>query len=172
MFDGGWLGARDEESRAYLQDRLGTLSNLMFWGFVVLVAAISLLYWQYPHITPERQRIIMMVATGGIVVLALIWRAGLARKALSLDQLYAIDAFYAVGTGTVFALSGYLARDFKPSAFSCLLYSCFMILLRAIIVPSTGARTAIAGALTSLPMTIAAVAIAYSAACSVEKLTS
>jgi hypothetical protein len=160
LFGGGWLGASDEESRAYLQERLATLSKLMFWSFVVLIAAISLLYWRVPHIEPARQRTIMEVATGGVVLLAMIWRLGLVRRTLSINQLYAIDAFYAVGTGTIFAISAYLARDFRPSAYSCLLYTCFMILLRAITVPSTGARTAVTGALLSLPLTIAAIAIA------------
>ena len=48
----GWT---DEELRVDLQDRLATLSALMFWSFIALLAFMHLMYWRYPDIKPDRE---------------------------------------------------------------------------------------------------------------------
>jgi serine/threonine-protein kinase len=57
--------------------------------------------------------------------------------------------------------AGALSYDLRPSAYISLVYACLMVLLRSTIVPSTGVRTAVIGALTCLPMTAATVALVY-----------
>ncbi|MDB4952599.1 MAG: hypothetical protein JWO36_168 [Myxococcales bacterium] len=155
----GWLS--EEDTRGYLQSRLSVLSGLMFWSFIILLAFMSLMYAVYSEIKPKREDEILVMSGVGLVIIAVTWRLFLLRRKLSMRQLSAIDLMYAIGTGTVFGASAYLALEFHPSAYGCLVYACFMVLLRAIVIPSTGARTAVTGVLTVLPMTIAAVAVAF-----------
>ncbi len=156
-----WQGsARDEESRAFLQSRLTVLSKLMFWSFVVLLGGMVALYRQYPSIEPRDNDRIYMIGTAGVFVLGVIWRGFLLRRELRLEVLIAIDLFYAAATGSIFAGASYIAWELHSSAFANLLWSCFMVFLRCIVVPSTGRRTAIAGVLTFVPILVGAVGLA------------
>jgi hypothetical protein len=86
--------------------------------------------------------------------------AGVPRAAtLTMEQLHRIDAMYAISTGLAFGASAWFAKELRPSAYGCLLYASFMVLLRAIVVPSTGKRTTITGIFTFLPMTCVAIAV-------------
>ena len=156
----GWLGARDEESRAHLQARLISLSRLMFWSFLVLLGGMVALYYQYPHIEPARNNEIYAFGSVGVVILAIIWRGVLLRFELKVHWLYTIDLFYAFATGSVFGAAAYLASELKSAQFANMLWCCFMVFLRTIVVPSTGKRTAITGALTFAPILAAAIALA------------
>src|SRR5690349_21354310 len=155
----GFSFDHDEESRAYLQERLERLSGMMFWAFIVLLGFTFLMYFSYPHIEPPDEDIINWFSFGGLIVLAGVWRLLLVRRKLPMETLHRIDLVYAIGTGFAFGASAWFARELRPSAYGCLLYASFMVLLRAIVLPSTGARTAVTGALTFLPMTIVAIAV-------------
>jgi hypothetical protein len=158
----GWPAiSNDEEARAYLQGRLRLLSALMFGSFVILLSLMVLLYWVYPEIEPKRNHLIYAVSVVGVGILVVIWRGLLVRKPCSMSLLNAIDLFYGVGTGSVLGAAGYLAQDLKPSQYICLLYSGFMVLLRANLIPSTATRTLVTGSLTCLPMVIAATAASF-----------
>jgi eukaryotic-like serine/threonine-protein kinase len=156
----GWIAAeRDEDARAYLQERLEVLSSLMFWSFIILLGFTFAMYFKYPEIEPPNEDVINWFSIGGIVSLAAIWRLLIARRELPMSQLHFIDTFYAVCTGVAFGASAWFAKELRPSAYGCLLYASFMVLVRAIVVPSTGQRTAITGVLTFLPMTIVAIKV-------------
>jgi eukaryotic-like serine/threonine-protein kinase len=150
---------RDEEARAYLQERLERLSGLMFWAFVVLLGFTFLMYFGYPEIEPPNEDVINVFSLIGVISLAIIWRMFLVRKTLTMEQLHRIDAIYAITTGFAFGASAWFAKELRPSAYGCLLYASFMVLLRAIVVPSTGTRTTITGILTFLPMTCVAILV-------------
>ncbi|MBA2541493.1 MAG: hypothetical protein H0V17_17760, partial [Deltaproteobacteria bacterium] len=76
-----WLaGERDEEGRAYLQERLEVLSRLMFWAFIVLLGFTFLMYFGYPEIEPEEEWIINWFSLAGVISLAVIWRVYLVRR--------------------------------------------------------------------------------------------
>ncbi|HEX5062514.1 MAG TPA: protein kinase [Kofleriaceae bacterium] len=157
----GWMGmARDEESRAYLQSRLVLMSKLMFWSFIVLLGSMVALYAQYPKKEPDGNRQIYIFAAIGVVTLAVIWRGFLLRRQLKLEWLYAIDFFYAAGTGSIFASAAYIASSLRLSAMVNLIWAILITFLRTIVVPSTGRRTAIAGTLVFLPLMLAAVGLA------------
>ena len=156
-----WSSLRhDEEARLYLKARLAQLSSLMFWSFVVFLASMHVMYWQYPAIEPAREREIVFFAAGALIVLAVIWRGLIVRRTPSIRVLYGIDLFYALSTGLVLGISAYLARDFRPSAYGCVLFGAFMVFTRAIVVPSSGPRTTVAGIATFLPMVVSATAVA------------
>ena len=62
------------------------------------------LYRRYPDIEPaDNNKIYVDRDASACVVLAVIWRGFLVRRELPLKWLYAIDLFYATGTGTIFA---------------------------------------------------------------------
>jgi serine/threonine-protein kinase len=156
----GWMAMQqDEESRAYLQSRLATLSKLMFWSFVVLLGSMVVLYAQNPIIEPAGNRRIYVIATIGMITLAVIWRGLLIRRQLPIKVLYAIDFFYAAGTGSIFASAAYIAWELRLSAMINLIWAILITFLRTIVVPSTGKRTAIAGTLVFVPLMLAAVGI-------------
>lgn len=154
-----WGPGPDEETRSYLQQRLEVLSGLMFWAFVVLLGFTFLMYFGYPEIEPEDEWIINWFSLGGVISLAVIWRGFLVRRTLTMAQLHRIDAIYAITTGLAFGASAWFAKELRPSAYGCLLYASFMVLLRAIVVPSTGTRTLVTGILTFLPMACVAIAV-------------
>ncbi|MBA3541032.1 MAG: protein kinase [Deltaproteobacteria bacterium] len=149
--------ARSEEARTYLQGRLVVLSRLMFWSFVVLLGSLTLLYWVYPEIEPAQNHVIMAGSTGGLATLAILWRGFLIRRTLSMRALDVIDAFYPIVTGAYLAFSAYMSTDLRPAPYACLLYLCFMVLTRAIVVPSTGRRTAVIAIAAFAPFLVAAV---------------
>ena len=155
-------GATSEaEARAYLQSRLGVLLRYMFWAFIALLLFLQLLYRRYPEIEPRHDGWVVSIATAALMLAALLWRGLLARKPLALSALHAIDLTFTIGSGVVFALAAGIAYDRRPSAYTCLTYLCFTLLTRALIVPSTGRRTAVVSALAFLPMTVAALALAF-----------
>ncbi|MBA3453117.1 MAG: serine/threonine protein kinase [Deltaproteobacteria bacterium] len=155
-----WSTLSVEESRRYLQARLIVFSSLMFWSFVAFLAYISILYVVYPSLEPKHNRIILIGAGCGLTLLAVSWRLVLVRGTPTLAVLNWIDAFYALGTGTCFAFGAYLATDLKPAPYSCLLFTALMALTRAIMVPSSGKRTAFLALLAFAPFLVAGAGLA------------
>jgi eukaryotic-like serine/threonine-protein kinase len=151
----------EEETRAYLQERLRVLSGLMFWAFTVFLGGLSVMYWAYPHVKPRYNNIVFLASTVGLLNLAAIWRLFLERKKLSMRDLNRIDAFYAVGTGLLFGLGGYLGTDFVAAPYATLLYAVLTVLSRAIVVPSTPQRTLVMAALCFGPFCAASVLVCY-----------
>ncbi len=153
-------GSSEEESRAYLQTRLTFLYRLMFWCFVALVGFLYAAYTVYAgpeyNIVPRHQGWVYILFLSGLTVQATIWRGFLVRRPLSFETLHRIDTFYAVAANTVIAAGAVASYDQRQAAYTCLLYSCFSVLTRALIVPSTGRRTAIVTSLAAIPMTIGA----------------
>jgi eukaryotic-like serine/threonine-protein kinase len=152
-----WIaGTSSEESRAHLQARLRQLSRLMLFGFVVLIGFMVLLYALYPSLTPARQNAIYGVALVGVVILVITWRRLASTSRLAWSELYLIDILYGVGTGSVFASAASFAIDFRIAVTANLLWTCVMVFVRSIIIPSTGKRTALVGAATMAPLAAAA----------------
>ncbi|HEY5943965.1 MAG TPA: hypothetical protein VIV40_00665, partial [Kofleriaceae bacterium] len=154
-------GSTDEESRAYLQSRLTTLYKLMFWCFVVLIGFLGVAYTLRPTVGPRLQNWINLVFVAGLSIQAFIWRGLLVRKQLSFDLLHKIDAFYLVAANTVIGACAIISFDRRQAVYTCLIYSCFSVLTRALIVPSTGRRTAIVTTFATIPMAIGAVVIPF-----------
>ncbi len=148
--------ASEEETRAYLQARLTVLYKLMFWSYVALLTFLRLLYAAYPDYEPVYNGRIYAIAAGGLALMAFLWRGSLVRRTLSVRRLVAIDLFYCFGSGAIFAAAAVLAYEFHPSAYSNLTYLCCAVLTRALIVPSSGPRSALAASLAFLPMAVAA----------------
>jgi serine/threonine-protein kinase len=152
-------GSSEEESRAYLQTRLTVLYKVMFWCFLLLIGFLWSVYETYPDIRPANQTYVNITFVTGLAIQAYIWRGKLLRKQLSFESLNAIDMFYAIAANTAIAACAVLSFDQRQAAYACLIYSCFSVLTRALIVPSTGTRTAVVTTLATVPMTIGAIII-------------
>ena len=151
----------EEESREHLQSRLATLWKVMFWAFTTLIASQLLLYEVlFPGIKPIHQNTIYLIATISLTLMAFIWRGVLVRRKLSVEQLYALDAFYAVASGSVLAIAALCAWDLPPAHYVCLIYAAYAVFTRAIVVPSSGRRTLIVSSILFVPMIPAALWIA------------
>jgi eukaryotic-like serine/threonine-protein kinase len=148
-------GSSEEEARAYLQARLTVLYKLMFWCFLVLIGFLWLVYWAHPEIEPALQIWINAAFVAGLAIMAYLWRVKLLRKQLSFESLSRIDVFYAVAANVLIAACAVLSYDERQAAYTCGIYSCFSVLTRALIVPSTGRRTAIVTTLAAIPMVVA-----------------
>jgi len=149
-----------DQARGYLQTRLTLFSKLMFWSFVALLVFLTAMYELYPHIKPRDNDIIFAGATVLLAVMAFLWRVVLVRRPLSVRALYGIDVVYAAGTGIAFAASALLAKDLRPAGYTTLMYAAFTVFMRAIVVPSSGRRTAIMSLVVFVPVWIAGVALA------------
>ncbi len=156
-------GASEEESRAYLHARTLVLWRLMFWCFLVLVVFLAGAYTVYPHLRPARQNYVYLGFAAGLVSMIVVQRVWLVRPNLSVKALEAIDTFYVVGSTSIIAMCAVASIDRRQAAYTCLLYACFAVLTRALIIPSTGRRTAIVTSLGFVPLTVAAVILAYKA---------
>jgi eukaryotic-like serine/threonine-protein kinase len=155
-----WAGSSAEAARGYLQTRLTLFSKLMFWSFIALLVFLTAMYERYPHIKPRDNAVIFVGASLLLGVMAFLWRVILVRRALSVTALYGIDAVYAAGTGIAFAASALLAKDLRPAGYTTLMYAAFTVFMRAIVVPSSGRRTAITSLAVFVPVWIAGVVLA------------
>jgi len=159
-------GTHDEESRGYLQARLTLFTKLMFTGFVTLMAFLLVMYAAYP-IAPRHNDLIFGGAIAELAVMAFIWRGLLVRRTLSIETLYLIDLLYAVFIGISFGGSAALSEELRPAAYAALVWGSFTVFTRALVVPSSGRRTAIVSTATWVPMLAAAV---WLAATSVQEI--
>jgi serine/threonine-protein kinase len=152
-----WNAVGDRESRDYLERRLTTFSQLMCWAFVALRTLEALLYRTEPQLKPNLYPAIFITGMVGLVIMAYFWRVVLVRGSLTIVTLSRIDAFYMIASGTVFGVTAIAAYDRHESAYTCLIYTCFVVFTRALIVPSSGVRTAVISSATFIPMVIAAI---------------
>ena len=158
MFAGA---STEEESRAYLQSRSTVLWKIMFWAFVTLLASQWLMYELiYPDVRPAYQGHIYVIGSGSLALMAFIWRVLLARRTLTLNQLFGIDLFYAAGSGTLLGAAALLAYDFPPAHYCCLIYGSFAMFTRAIVVPTSPRWTALISSVTVAPMLAASLVLA------------
>jgi serine/threonine-protein kinase len=157
-----WSDAPDEEeARAYLQTRIAFLFKLMFLSMVALVGFLAFLYALDEANAPDRRYSVYLISASGLGAMAFIWRVWLIQpKPLSAKMLYRLDLVYSLGIGTAFGISAYLQNDLRVSGYLSVVYSTFTVFARALIVPSSHKRTAVASTLTMLPMTAAAGALA------------
>jgi len=152
-----------EEAREYLRSRMTTLWKVMFWAFASLIGSQLLLYEVVrPDIKPGHQNVIYVVATIGLVIMALIWRGVLVRNTkLTVEQLYGIDTFYSTASGVVLGIAAVCAKEFPPSHYVCLIYGAYAVFARAIVVPSSGRRTLIVSSLNFAPLVAAALFLSF-----------
>ncbi|HUS32430.1 MAG TPA: serine/threonine-protein kinase, partial [Kofleriaceae bacterium] len=140
------------------------LYKLMFWSYVVLVGAQYVL-WDVvrPPRRPEYQNEIYVVGVSGLALLAVLWRGVLLRRTLSVTWLSFMDIFVALGAGLSLAAASVLAFDYPPSHYVALIYAYITVLVRTIVVPSSGPRTFFVSCVVFVPMMIGAIILAVTA---------
>ena len=153
--------ASEEDTRAHIQHRLAVLWKMMFWAFVILAGSQGLIYEVlYPSLRPVHQTYVYLAAGSGLVIMAFIWRGLLARRPLSLGQLFGIDMFFGAGCGTLLGGAALITYSFLPSHYVCLMYASFAVLARALLVPSSTRWTVLMSTVTLVPVMIAAALLA------------
>ncbi len=150
----------EEEARAFLQSRIAFLFKLMFWSLVALLTFLALLYWADEANAPDERQTVHTISAAGLGAMAFIWRSLLVRRPLAMATLYRLDLVYSLGIGASFGASAYLQNDLRVSGYLSVVYCTLTVFARALIVPSSGRRTAVASTITMLPMTAAALALA------------
>ena len=158
----GWRAtASDEEARAFLQRRLSTFLGVMFAALCTLQVFFVVLYEAYPQLLPlwKRQAFYWGAATG-LIVLALLWRVIVVRRVLTERWLYRIDLACAAMIGLTFSAAAVLSSERRAAGYAVLVQAILVVFTRAFVVPSSGARTAIASMLELVPITLAAFALA------------
>nr|HEX4313456.1 serine/threonine-protein kinase [Kofleriaceae bacterium] len=154
-----WSAAIDiEDSRLALQSRLIAFTKMMLASFTALMLLLGGMYRAYPEIEPAHNDLIFFGAAMQLAALAAIWRLVLVRdKDLSMAWLNRIDLIYALGIGGAFAGSAALAPDLRPAHYTSLIFACFAVFSRALVVPSTGARTTFVSVAAFVPIVGAAI---------------
>src|SRR5215468_6863568 len=127
-------------------------SSLMFWSIWALLAFLTAMYWIYPAIKPRHNDVIFVGGALALGVMAILWRRVLVRGDPSVRTLYALDVIYATGIGGSFAVGALIASDFRPAGYVVLMYAAFTVFMRAIVVPSSGRRTAAISLLVFMPI--------------------
>jgi eukaryotic-like serine/threonine-protein kinase len=156
-----WSGApSEEEARAFLQSRIALLFRLMFFSLVALILFLAGMYALDPDNAPERRYWVYAHSAVGLAAMGFIWRALLVRRPLQVTTLYRLDLVYSFGIGASFGAAAYLQNDLRVSGYLSVVYSTFTVFARALIVPSSGKRTAVASTITMVPMTISALLLA------------
>jgi serine/threonine-protein kinase len=154
-------GPSSEESRHYLQERLILLSKALFFGLGgVAVFSGQVIYLLYPPIRPPHANWIFLASMSGVALLGITWRFVLAPRPLPERTLHAIDIFYAAGSGLGLGCSAYFAPQLRAAAYTALVLAICVVILRAIIVPSTRARTAAVSAVLFVPINLGALGLA------------
>jgi eukaryotic-like serine/threonine-protein kinase len=146
----------DDEGRDYLQTRMTLYSKLMFGSIVALLVFPTTLYGIYPEIKPRHNDVIVVGAALELGIMLILWRGLLIRRMVSVRALYRLDVVYAAGAGGSFAAGGLLASDFRPAGYTVLIYAAFTVFMRALVVPSSGRRTAAVSLLVFMPIWAAA----------------
>ncbi|HTL38245.1 MAG TPA: serine/threonine-protein kinase [Kofleriaceae bacterium] len=136
------------------------LWRLMFAAYAALGVFLAIAYWQYPGSAPRLQAYVYGAFTVGLAVMGTQYLVILRRPFLSMRTLQGLDTFYVIASLSIISFCAMVSLDRRQAAYSCLIYSCFAVLTRALIVPSTGRRTAIVTTLGYIPMTIGALFLA------------
>ena len=150
--------ATTQEGREYLQRRIALFARVMFLllaaYFVFVVAARSL--WFSAH--GENELIGLVLSVGLVGGVGSLWwyAAGPLRSPLMVTM---IDFACVTDPSTLIAITVYLMHDVPIAPYGGYAGVSLMILGRALIVPSTAQRTALASALAVLPMLGASLAI-------------
>ncbi|HEY4238257.1 MAG TPA: serine/threonine-protein kinase [Kofleriaceae bacterium] len=149
-----------EEAREYLQTRLALFARLMIASFGALLVFLAGMYRAYPALQPARNAEIFGGAAVALAIMTTMWRGLLVRRTLSIAALYRVDIVFSLGIGVAFALSALGAPALRPAAYTTMLYGSYTVFMRAIVVPSSGPRTAVLSTLLFLPIAIAGVVLA------------
>jgi hypothetical protein len=143
-----------------LQQRLATFAKLMAVAFVALRVMEFVVYRMYLAIWPNHYWTIFAIGGASVALLAVVWRMLARDRALSRRALVAYDIGIATGCGIAFGGIAVLAANRQEAAYTCLVYACLVVFTRAIVVPSSGRRTALASVLAGVPVVVAAAILA------------
>jgi tRNA A-37 threonylcarbamoyl transferase component Bud32 len=142
-----------------LQRRVAVFAKLMFCAFLVLRLCEFALYRAYLGIWPNHYWTIVAIGGVNLVVLASAWFV-LTHRVVAPRALITLDLWLMSACGTMFGLTALLASNRPESAYTCLVYACFMVFTRTIVVPSSGRRTAVVSSIAMLPLVIGALCLA------------
>ena len=149
-----------EDQRAYLQTRIGLYAMLVLISIAVEITLLTGTYALYPQIKPHNADAIATAGATSLVLLALLWRGVIARFRLSREWLYRIDLLIAAGIGCFLAAGAYFAYDLRPASYTALTLAYGLVFTRALVVPSSGTRTAVTTSLIFIPLIAAAIGLA------------
>jgi eukaryotic-like serine/threonine-protein kinase len=152
--------ASREEVRAYLQQRLALFTKVWFWCFSILFAFVLGLYEIYPDTRPARTDVVHGAAATGLGLLGLVWYFRLHRGRPSVEELYLIDALYAVCVGVTLGMCAYFLSDLVPATYTALVWHTFWVFSRVIIMPSTARRTLAVTSISFAPFLLAGIGLA------------
>jgi hypothetical protein len=152
--------ASSAETRAYVQERLTIFVKMMFWISWLLLGFVIAAYELYPTARPEGADIVHPTAVAGLVIMGGIWWTQLAKRQPPIERLYLIDLIVTVGIGFVFGLSAYVSADKRAAVWTAFVFAVFIVMGRALIVPSSPRRTLVVSGVAFVPLAAAGVGMA------------
>ena len=155
-----WIpAATADEIRDHVQQRLRLMAGLIFWVCVALFGFVLALYELYPDTRPLGADLVHRFAFVGLAALGAIWGIAM-RRPIAIQVLYRLDAVIVLCIGGVFGLSAYVNSEQRAAVWAAFIWHTFTVFSRALIVPSTGRRTLVTGAVSYVPFLVAGVGMA------------
>ena len=151
--------ASTQAGRAYLQERIATFARVMFFlmGAYYLFILVVRNVWDLPF---KHDLIGLAVAAHALAGLGALWIYA-KRKLRSELKVRWMDFACAVDPSALIAVSVYMMRDIPIAPFGGYAGVSLMIFGRALIVPSTGRRTAFISTCSAIPLLAAVSLNAY-----------
>ncbi len=156
-------GASSEESRAFLQRRIATMAFVcatLSLSFLLVTTLLSLLLWDDKYGQGYVGQSAFDFHLASTTVVGVIWLST-RRGRIRIEVLGAIDGLGTGVVGLLIALMG-ATMPMGEGMIHGLLAVCFVLFVRAIVVPSSGLRTLVVSSLTTLVVLLAIASVGVS----------
>ncbi|HZO12291.1 MAG TPA: protein kinase [Polyangiaceae bacterium] len=144
---------KTEEGRVYLQSRIALFSKVMFLmmlGYYAFVLVVTSMIEEARVAQRPLATVLGAIALTGLG--AMWWIAS--HKLRSPHVVTAMDVSSVVDPGILLGVSIHLMSELRFAPFAAFIGMCFLVFGRALIVPSSAARTALASSLAMLPLVL------------------
>lgn len=149
-----------EAGRQFLQKRLATFTATIFSLYVGVSVIVIAFFELTPRMKPSQYAVAVFGAMVGAALLAAIWAATRSKRMFPARALHAMDLGVLLALGIVGALIAYTTSDRGLNGYLTLTIYSFVIVGRALFVPSTRRRTLLLSALGMLPVAVSYTTIA------------
>jgi len=148
-----------DERRTFIRMRLALYCQLMFWSFAALIGFINVMYAFYAQTRPAAATTVNVLAGVGMSLLLGAWLFARRERDYPDAVLTSIDLAATAIIGLALAASAVLARDRLANVYSAFIWVSFAVFGRSLVVPSSGRRTAVLGAIGIAPMLVTSLVV-------------
>jgi len=150
--------AADDERR-FFQRRLSLLCGTLAGSFAALLGIINAIYYLYPQTVPEAVDIVNGFAVAGLLLTIVVLWTLLRGGVRSWRYLLGVDVAAVVVSSAFLTASAVLSDDRDANVYSAFIWVGYIVLARALILPSSGRRTLVLSAIGVALIAVAALVV-------------